>query len=149
MKFIKGLDKAVEKLIPIATAVVEGVKKGIENGSVDIIAEVVKTVIPGEFDDFIINKAVAIARKHIPTIALQLNIVTEITNIEDPQEQLIAIFAKLQHTEGELWQKFCTQLAQQILVDLANDDDTPNEITWGEAGVYVELYYKTFIQNAA
>lgn len=146
MKLLKGLDKAVDRLVPIASAVVEGVKKGIETGSIDIIGEVVKTIIPGDFDDFIINKAIALARKHIPTISMQLNI---IANIEDPEKQLIALFAKLKYTEGELWQKFCTQLAQQILVDLSNTDDTPNEITWGESGVYVELYYKTFIQNAA
>jgi len=142
MKLTKGLDKAIDRLVPIASAVVEGVKKGIEHGSIDIVADVVTRLIPGEFDDVIIDNAIVLGRKYIPVIALQLNIVSNISVIEEPREQLIAVFAKLQHAEGEVWQKFCSQLAQQLLIDMAD-----NKITWGEAGMYVELYYKTFVKE--
>ncbi len=148
MKLLKGVDKVIGRLIPIATAVVEAVKELIETGNIDMIASVIKSLIPGEIDDLIIDKAVDFAKKNIVDVALRLNIVSGLADIKDQKEQLIAVFAELQKTEGLQWEQFCTQLAQQVLIDMAEDDDTPLEITWGEAGVYVELYYKTFLKAA-
>lgn len=140
MKSAKKLDGTVDKLLPIVSNVVQGVKKAIEYKNFDMIVSVVKKLFPGGADDLIIDKAVSLARLYLPKIALQLQIVTTIADAEDPREQLIEIFEELQNVSDEKWEKFCTQLAQHILIDMAD-----NKITWGEAGVYVELYYKTYI----
>lgn len=136
------LDHQIEKLLPVATNVVQAVKTAIENKNFDMVTTVIKNLIPGQTDDVIIDKAVELARKHIPQLAIQLEIYNVIADISDPREQLIAVFEKLQTASGEKWQKFCTQLAQQVLVDMSD-----GKITWGEAGVYVELYYKTYIKK--
>jgi len=142
MKMLRKLDKKVESLIPIASNVVQAIKVVMENGKLDMMATVLKQLIPGVKDDLIINSAVALAKKYVPVIALRLEIITSITNIEDPELQLIEIFGKLQDTSKVKWQMFCSQLAQQIVIDMADE-----KITWGEAGVYLELYYKTVIKK--
>jgi hypothetical protein len=139
---MKKLDTKVDKLLPIVSNVVQGVKKAIEYKNFDMIVSVVKNIIPGTADDLIIDKVVGLVREHLPKIALQLQIVTSIADTEEPREQLIKIFAELQNVSDETWAKFCSQLAQQLLIDMAD-----NKITWGEAGVYMELYYKTYIKN--
>lgn len=142
MRSVRNLDARIDILLPIVSNVVQGVKKAIEYKDFDMIVSVVKSIIPGTADDLIIDKAVALVRKHLPEIALQLQIVTAIADTEEPREQLIKIFAELQNVSDEIWQKFCSQLAQQLLIDMID-----NKITWGEAGVYVELYYKTYIKK--
>jgi hypothetical protein len=142
LRMTNKIDGAVEKIIPVATNVVQAIKLAVENPLFEITTTVVKNIIPGQTDDIIIDRAVVLARLYIPRIALQLNIINSITDIEDPREQLQIIFAKLQNVKGEKWQKFCSQLAQQIVIDMAD-----GKITWGEAGVYVELYYKTYIKK--
>jgi len=140
MKIANKTSEEVKRLIPIATNVVQVVKVVMDNPAFDISAEVLKKLIPGEMDDMIIDRAVFLAKKYIPKIALQLEIINAIT--ENPNADLKVVFAKLQHSSPEKWQKFCSQLAQQVLIDMSDD-----KITWGEAGVYVELYYRTYIQK--
>lgn len=142
LKMISKIDDKVDELIPVATHVVEAVKKAVENPAFDITTQVVKNLIPGKTDDVIIDKAVLIARKYIPEISLRLQIIDQISDVEDPREQLIEIFGKLQDVSSQTWQKFCSQLAQQITIDMAD-----GKITWGEAGVYVELYYLTYLKE--
>lgn len=142
LNLVNKLDIKVEQYLPVATNVVEAVKKAIANPAFDITTSVVKKLIPGKTDDVIIDKAVVLARAYIPKIALQLEIIEFITINDDPREQLLEVFSKLQNVSTETWQKFCSQLAQQIVIDMAD-----NKISWGEAGVYVELYYKTYIKK--
>ena len=144
LRMIHNIDNQVDKLIPVATSVVEGVKKAINNPAFDFGAAIVKSLIPGTKDDILIDKGIAIAREFIPKLALQLGIITAISEVEDPREQLLEIFGRLQNVSDKTWQMFCTQLAQQIVVDMAD-----GKITWGEAGVYVELYYQTYLKKAA
>lgn len=147
MKMIRKLDKTVEKLIPIVSNGVEALKVVIENGKIDEWATILKSLIPGIKDDLIIDTVVALSKKYIPEISLQLKIITSITNIDNPEQQLIEIFGKLQNASDTQRQMFFSQLAQQIVVDMAQTDDTPNKITWGESGVYLELYYQTVIKK--
>jgi hypothetical protein len=145
-KWIKGLvrkaDDLVEKALPVATAVVEGVKKAIDSGLFDAVSATVKSLIPGTADDVLIDKAVSIAKKQVPKLALQLQIVSGIAGIEDENEQMKAIFKALGESSGVEWQKFCTGLAQEVLIALADD-----KITWGEAGGLVEYYYRNYINK--
>ena len=142
MKKLKKLDDKVDKLLPIASNFVQFVKKAIEHKDFDMITTGLKKLIPGTSDDFVIDEIVSLARIYIPKIALQLEIVTTISDVDDPREQLIAIFEKLENVSGEKWEKFCSQLGQQVLYDMSD-----GIITWGEAGVYLELYYKNYIQK--
>ena len=142
MSMTNKLDNEVEKLIPVATNIVQAVKKAIENPAFEITAMVVKNLIPGSTDDVIIDKAIYLTKQNLPKIALQLEIIDSVTKFKNPEEQLLFIFKELNNVSSVKWQKFCSQLAQQIVIDMADE-----KISWGEAGVYVEMYYKTYIKN--
>lgn len=146
MKKIHKLNADVDRLLPVASNVVEAVKSVLANPAFGFAAEIVKRLIPGAVDDMVIDRAIQLGNLYIPRIALQLKIVNDLTGIADPNDQLIEVFKHLESVSNHTWEKFCTQLAQQVLIDLAVNDDTPKVITWGEAGVYVELYYKAYLK---
>lgn len=140
-KLWSKLDDLSDKLIPLASAVVEGAKKAIEYKDFNMIVTVVKSLTP-DVADAVIDKAVELAKKYIPKIALQLEVIESLSDIEDVEEQMIAVFKKLEDISDEKWQRFCTGLAQEILVALAD-----GKITWGEAGGFVEYYYRNYLKE--
>jgi hypothetical protein len=141
-KMWKNLDKAVEKAIPVATAIVEGVKTAVENDQVKYALEIVKFAIPGDTDDKIIDKAMELAQKYIPEIALKLKIINSIAGIEDTNEQMLAVVGALKLANKDTKSDYWHELSAQILKALSD-----NKITLGEAGVLVEYHYKNYIKN--
>src|SRR6056297_3053881 len=85
------IEKKVEKLVPVATNIVQGVKKAIEDNRTEYVLEVVKFSIPGDTDDKIIDKAMKLAREYVPKIALQLQIINSITDLDDVNDQMVAV----------------------------------------------------------
>jgi len=144
--WVKGMfgkiEQKVEDLLPVATNVVEGVKKAIENQQVLTVLEVIKFTIPGDTDDKIINKTLELAKQYVPKIALQLAIINSITEMEDETEQMIAVVNVVKTASKEEQSKYWHELAKQILYALAD-----NKITWGEAGALVEYHYKNYIKK--
>jgi len=136
------MEGTVEKFMPVATNIVEGVKKAIENDQILIVLEVIKFTIPGNIDDKIIDKALELTRKYIPKIALQLQIINSITEIEDTNEQMIAVINVLKNASKEEQSKYWHELAKQILYALAD-----GKVTWGESASIVEYHYKNYIKK--
>ena len=136
------LDNKIEKLIPVAANIVEGVKKALENEQVISVIEVVKFAIPGDTDDKIIDKAIGLAKEYVPKIALQLGILKSITDIEDVNAQMLAVVAALKDANADEKSDYWHELAAFILKKLAD-----GKLTLGEAGAIVEYHYKNHIQN--
>jgi len=136
------IEKKVEKLVPVATNIVQGVKKAIEDNRTEYVLEVVKFSIPGDTDDKIIDKAMKLAREYVPKIALQLQIINSITDLDDVNDQMVAVVEIVKQISPEEQSKYWHELAKQILYALAD-----NKITWGEAGAIVEYHYKNYIKQ--
>lgn len=141
-KMWKNLDKTVEKVIPIATNIVQGFKTAVENKQVGYVLDMVKFAIPGDTDDKIINKAMELAKKYIPKVALQLGIINSILDIEDTNEQMLAVVEALKGANADTKSDYWHELSAQILKALSD-----NKITLGEAGVLVEYHYKNYIKK--
>ena len=146
--FIEGLfsklEKEVEKLVPVATNIVQGVKKVVESGTTDAILEVIKFTIPGNTDDKIIDKAMEIAKEYIPKIAVQLNIIESVTDIEDVNDQMIAVVNVLKNANADDQSDYWHEIAAFILRALAD-----GKITLGEAGAIVEYHYQNYVRPKA
>lgn len=142
-EIFSSLEKTVEKsFMPVATNIVEGLKKAIENDQVSMVLAVVKFAIPGNIDNKIIDKALKLTRKYVPQIALQLQLIDSITEIEDTNEQMIAVVDVLKNASKEEQSKYWHELAKQILYVLAD-----GKVTWGESASIVEYHYKNYIKK--
>ena len=143
--FIEGLflklEKEVEKYVPVATSIVEGLKKVVESPTTDAVLEVIKFTIPGDTDDKIIDKAMELVKKYIPKIAVQLNIIESVTDIEDVNEQMIAVVNVLKNANADDQSDYWHELAAFILKSLAD-----GKITLGEAGAIVEYHYQNYVR---
>ena len=143
--FIEGLfsklEKKVEQYVPVATSIVEGLKKVVESGATGAVLEVIKFTIPGDTDDKIINKAMELAKEYIPKIAKQLGIIDAITDIEDVNDQMIAVIDVLKDANNETQSDYWHELAAFILKKLAD-----GKITLGEAGAIVEYHYQNYVK---
>lgn len=137
-----SLDKKVEKLVPVATNIVQGLKKAVEDEQVLSVLEVIKFYIPGDTDDKIIDTAVKLIRKYAPKIALQLEIINSITGIEDVNEQMLAVVEALKYADPDKKSDYWHRLASEILKALADD-----KLTLGEAGALVEFHYTNYIKQ--
>jgi len=146
--FIEGLfskfEQKVEKYVPVATNIVEAVKKVVESQTTGAVLEVIKFTIPGDTDDKIIDKAMELAKEYIPKIALQLNIIESITDIEDVNEQMIAVVNALKNANDDTKSDYWHELAAFILKQFAD-----GKLTLGEAGAIVEYHYQNYVRPKA
>lgn len=138
------LEQEVEKYVPVATNIVEGVKKVVESQTTGAVLEVIKFTIPGDTDDKIIDKAMELAKEYIPKIAKQLGIIEAITDIEDVNEQMIAVVNVLKDANDDTKSDYWHELAAFILRALAD-----GKITLGEAGAIVEYHYQNYVKPKA
>lgn len=143
--FIEGLfsklEREVEKYVPVAVNIVEGVKRTVENKQFKSVLEIVKFSIPGDTDDKIIDKVMAVAQEYIPKIAIQLNIIESITDIEDVNEQMIAVTNALKSSNDEQKSDYWHELAAFVLRRLSD-----GKITLGEAGSIAEYHYQNYVK---
>jgi len=138
------LEQEVEKYVPVATNIVEAVKKVVESQTTGAVLEVIKFTIPGDTDDKIIDKAMELAKEYIPKIALQLNIIESITDIEDVNEQMIAVVNALKNANDDTKSDYWHELAAFILKQFAD-----GKLTLGEAGAIVEYHYQNYVRPKA
>ncbi|MGM0377848.1 MAG: hypothetical protein ACQEQ0_13840 [Bacteroidota bacterium] len=143
--FIEGLfvkaEEQVERYAPIAVNIVEGVKRTVENNQFKSAVEIVKFAIPGDTDDKIIDKVLAVVQEYIPKIALQLNIIESITDIEDVNDQMVAVVNALKHANADEQSDYWHELAAFVLKKLAD-----GKITLGEAGSIAEYHYQNYVK---
>jgi hypothetical protein len=111
------------------------------------LLEIIKFAIPGNTDDKIIDKAMELAKKYIPEIAIRLKIISSIAGIEDTNEQMLAVVEALKGVNKDTQSDYWHELAAQVLKALANESPGGIKITLGEAGVLVEYHYKNYIQK--
>ncbi len=130
-------DKIIDQYTPIAIKVVEEIKKINESTTGDIIEVILTRVIPGSADDAAIRVLRDKLRAILPRLLLQLNIVSSIGQIEDPNEQLRAVIATINMSADETRNAYYHVLCSLVLEAL-----TDGKITWSEA-VHISEYYYT------
>lgn len=136
------LDKKADQIVPVAVTVVQAVKKAIESETFEVVKEIVKNTIPGTVDDAIIDKAVSIAEKNIPVIAIQLEIIKAISETEGTPEQMKASLIALKNVFGDKWEKFTTGLAQSIIEAFSD-----GKCTGAEAYRLAKEYYDEYVKK--
>ena len=143
--FIKRLyTKLVDETkiyIPIAIKVVEVLKQILDSPVDDIILTVVGTLVP----NIPANKLGAIKDKiqaELPKILIELNLVNSIAGIEGTNEQLQAVLNALKVLPDNVKAEKYHTLASKILMILSD-----GKIGWGEAVIFTEWYYQTYIKE--
>jgi hypothetical protein len=128
---------ASQKYVPLAIRIVEGIKKVVESPVDDVVAEILKAVIPGTGDDLAIDKARVMIEKWLPKVAIELRLIDAANNIEDPNEQLKAMIAELQKFDikGQwaMWHEIAV-----MLIDMLAD----GEWSWADSKVMAEYIYQ-------
>lgn len=135
-KVFEGVRAEAKKSVHIAVLVVQGVKKVMDNPVTDVIT----AIIPGEADD----KAKDVIRKWLPKILLELSMVEAVTGIEDPNEQLNAILAKIKLSSDETKNIFYHGLASLIVEKLSDGD-----FSWSDSVAVAEYYYSHHVKGEA
>lgn len=137
-----SLDKEIEKYVPAAINIVEGIKKVMDSPVDDIVLAIVKTAIPGTADDILIDKIKFLVEKNLPTILLNLKLINDIANIDNPNEQLKAILAELKFPNEQVAGAFYHSLASLILEKLSD-----GKLNWSECVLISEFYYKNVLKG--
>jgi hypothetical protein len=144
-KWIEGLfsklDELVDKMVPVAVSVTEGVKNALDNDKVMSVIEIVKFAIPGDTDDKIIDKAIELAKLYVPKIAIRLEIIDSIAGIENQDEQMLAVVNALKDANDNQKSDYWHELAAFVLKKLSDD-----KITLGEAGAIAEYHYQNYVK---
>jgi hypothetical protein len=125
-----------QKYVPIAINIVEAVKSVMATPVDDILAEIIKKSIPGGADDVLIDNIKNTVEKYIPLILIELQATEIISNIEDPKEQLKAIFDRIKvssnETQNILWHGLASLLIEKL---------SDGRISWSDAVALSEYYF--------
>ena len=85
INWIKGLFSKLQrlknKLIPVSVKIVQGVKKAINNGTVEVISDVLVAVLPTQ-GDMIVYSVKKYLEAQIPELCVQLEIINAV-NLSD------------------------------------------------------------------
>jgi len=134
---LSKLESLKDKYLPVAVNVVQAVKKAIESGTFDVVAGVIKTLIPGTIDDDVIDSIVKYTKERIPFLCVELQIL-KATNGNDIDKALAA----LKLTYGDKWEQFTSGLAGELLTFLADD-----KIDVAEAKILAKKFYDEYIKK--
>ena len=130
-----------KQLVPVAVSVVEAIKK-IEDSKVpDVVLSIVSMVVPNipkQQIDIIQGKL----KEYLPKLLLELNLINDIANITDPNEQLQKILETLKLSSDDVKNEKYHTLASKILIILSD-----GKVTWGEAVMFTEWYYQTYVKE--
>lgn len=144
-KFIGGayakLNDVGKLVVPIAVNVVQTLKTFVASETCDIITEIVSKAIPGVKDDVIITAVKEWLRKELPKIAVQLEIVESINNLQGgPESKVQAILEKLKTSDidGAKYLEFATQLSLYL---------SDGILTAEELRAAADDYYNKFVKN--
>lgn len=130
-RIFKGLNAEAKKLLPIAIEVVEKVKMVIASP----VADVITALIPGDVDDIIKEKL----RVILPRLIMELAMVEAITDIENDDERLNAILAKIKLSSDDAKNVFYHGLCSLIIEKLSDGN-----FSWSDAVIVSEYYYLHF-----
>lgn len=129
--FFAKVDDQIKIILPIGISVVDKIKTFVDSP----VADVVTTIIPGEFDDRLKN----ILRAFLPTALLNLRNWKELDDIKDQEEKLKAIILEIGVGTGILTKEerndLKTRLAAQINAELSGAE--LNEVKLYTLGAYL------------
>lgn len=139
--FLTKVDEIKDKYLPVAVHSVQVIKKAIENGTVDTIADIAKIALP-DVGDAILDKVVKYATEHIPRLCIQLEILNA-SNVSGGDVEVLKIaLDELKDTYGDKWEQFTSGLAGEILVMLAD-----GKIDAKEAKELAKAFYDEHIKG--
>jgi hypothetical protein len=131
-----NVEAEVKHLVPIATGVVQKVKEIIDSP----VADVLTALIPGDADD----KIKEMLRSFLPKLILELQMVEDISSIEDVNAQMQAILDKLKLSSDDTKNAFYHSLASLILQKLSD-----GKLSWSDSVAIAEFYYNNYVKSAA
>lgn len=137
------VEDEVKILVPIAIKVVEGIKVVMDGPVDDVIATIIKTAIPGDADDKLIDKITATVNTWVPKVLLELNMINAIANMDDINEQLNKILEQLKLSSDETKNIFYHGIASLILEKLSD-----GKFDWTDATAVAEYYYQNEVKAA-
>lgn len=138
----QSLRKETKRMVPIAIAVVEGLKKVMDSPVDDVVLTIVKAAIPGTADDALIDKVQAVVKEWLPKVLLELYRTNEIAQIESENDQLNAVLAQFKLSSDATKNIVYHGLCSLILEKLAD-----GKIDWSDSVVISEYYFKNFVEN--
>jgi hypothetical protein len=137
-----GLRHEVKILIPIGINAVQALKTVMDSPVENVAEFVIKAAIPGEADDILIDKITAVIRKVLNTSLPGLQMMQSIADIDNKEDQLNAILAKLKLSSDDTKNIYFHGLASLIIKELSDGD-----LTWKESVVIGEYYYQHFVKG--
>lgn len=140
----KVYDKLVDEskqYIPIAINVVEAVKKVMDSQVDDVVLSVLKILIPNIPDEQV-DKVKGKIEEALPKLLLELNLVNSIANTDDINKQLQMVLDHLKLSSDDVKAEKYHTLASKLLMILSD-----GKVTWGEAVIFTEWYYQTYIKQ--
>lgn len=131
-----------QKFVPIAINIVEAIKKVTDSPVDDVVLYIVKTAIPGDADDKIIDKVKSVVEKWVPTILLELKIVHSISGMTNINDQLNAILTEVKklspETQAILWHGFASLCIEKL---------SDGKVTWSDGVALAEWFYQNIYQK--
>ncbi len=140
-KLYTSLKDETKHYLPIAISLVEGIKKVMDSPVDDVVLGVLEVVIPSIPKDKVdtIKAKIEVA---LPKLLTELNLINSIANIENVNDQLQAILDALKVSSDDIKAEKYHTLASKLLVILGD-----GKITWGEAVMFTEWYYQTYLKS--
>lgn len=145
ISWIKGLFSKIErlknKLIPVAVDVVQAVKKAINNGSLDILSDLLVMILPPT-GDLAVYSVKKFLEKNIPELCVQLEIINAVNLSDKTEEAIKQALDALAETYGDKWNEFMSGLSGKLAEFLSD-----GEIDWKEGKELGSDYYNKYIKN--
>jgi len=130
----KKIDKEVKEIVPVAIGIIENIKKITDTH----IGDVITAIIPGDLDDKIHDQL----KEFLPKAIMNLTLIGDIAAIEDPNEKLKAILAKINVSPDDTKKVFYHGLASLVLERLAD-----GKFDWSDATAVAEYYYQHILNE--
>ena len=144
LKFRSGwnnLDDKVKKVSVIAVKVCEAIKNSVDNGTFDTASSIADSVIPGDQQPlFKIVKA--FIKEKFPRIIIQLQIVGDISGLNNADEEMKAIINRLKLLSNDEKNKALQEISG-IVVDYFSD----GVLSKGELKSITDYAYQHFIKD--
>ena len=126
------LNDEVKVLVPVAINVTQVIKEIVKEGTfTGSILDMITLKIPGTIDDRVLE----LIRKWVPELLLRLVVVKNINDIDDPNEQLVAILEEIKLFNDDQKELFWDGFAKKFLEYAADG------ITKDEVGYLIKWYY--------
>ena len=125
----------------MAIKIVQTIKEIMDSPVDDIILTVISKLIPTlpMAQVGIIKQKI---EEYLPKLLLELNLVDTIANTQSLNEQLQMILDAINLSSDEVKAEKYHVLASKLLVILSD-----NKVTWGEAVMFTEWYYQTYVKQ--